>query len=94
MSIHVCSNCGHQEPIFGEGGGVSMAEEYGVPLLGQLPLDVAIRRQADGGTPTVVADPESPAADAYRQIARRMAAGLARRSGGGSAAPRITIEDD
>ena len=76
MAIHVCSNCGHAEHIFGEGGGASMSAQYGVPLLGSLPLDIRIREQADGGTPTVVAMPDSDAANRYRAIARNTAARL------------------
>ena len=62
MSVHVCSNCGHAEHIFGAGGGARMAEQYGVRLLGELPLDAHIREEADGGRPTVVAAPDSPRA--------------------------------
>ncbi|WP_101675364.1 iron-sulfur cluster carrier protein ApbC [Alloalcanivorax mobilis] len=80
MSTHVCSQCGHMEPIFGEGGGQRMAEDCQVELLGQLPLEMAIRAQADSGRPTVVAAPEGPAARLYRDLARRTAARLARRS--------------
>jgi ATP-binding protein involved in chromosome partitioning len=78
MATHVCSNCGHEEHIFGEGGGVRMAEQYGVPYLGSLPLDIRIREQADGGTPTVVAMPESDLAARYREIARNAAGRLSR----------------
>jgi len=95
MSLHVCSNCGHQEPIFGSGGGERMAEQYGVPLLGNLPLDIHIREEADAGQPSVVADPEGPAARAYLDIARRMASRLA--AGGslpGAKFPTISFEDD
>ena len=67
MAVHVCSNCGHEEHIFGAGGGERMAAEYGVTLLGSLPLDLHIREQADSGNPTVVADPE---AASRRSIAR------------------------
>ncbi len=77
MSIHICSNCGHAEPIFGSGGGEKMAEEYGIELLGQLPLAMSIREQADGGTPSVVADPEGAIAQAYVSIAQKTAARLA-----------------
>ncbi len=77
MSVHICSHCGHAEPIFGTGGGQKMAQKYGVELLGSLPLDIRIREQADGGHPTVIADPDSTAAQMYRSIARRMAARLA-----------------
>ncbi len=77
MSIHICSNCGHEEHIFGEGGGESMAKQHGVELLGALPLDIHIREEADGGKPSVVADPEGRVAEMYREIARRSAAKLA-----------------
>ncbi len=77
MAIHVCSNCGHAEHIFGAGGGERMAQQYGVPLLGSLPLDIHIREQADGGAPTVIAQPQSDNAARYREIARRAAARLA-----------------
>jgi ATP-binding protein involved in chromosome partitioning len=77
MSIHVCSRCGHAEPIFGAGGGQKMAQKYGVELLGSLPLDIRIREQADGGHPTALSDPDSAAAQMYRAIARKMAARLA-----------------
>jgi ATP-binding protein involved in chromosome partitioning len=93
MSWHVCSNCGHREHIFGEGGGARMAAQYGVELLGQLPLDVRIREQADSGTPTVAADPEGELARAYRAIARKAAARLAYGEIGG-AFPDISIADD
>ena len=77
MSVHVCSKCGHAEHIFGAGGGASMARQYGVRLLGELPLDVRIREEADGGKPTVIAEPGSARAQAYLQMARRTAAALA-----------------
>lgn len=76
MSLHICSKCGHEEHIFGEGGGQRMAEEYGVTYLGAVPLDVRIRRDADRGRPTVVNDPDGPIAQVYRKIARTMAAQL------------------
>ena len=78
MATHVCSNCGHEEHIFGLGGGARMAEQYGVPYLGSLPLDIRIREQADGGTPTVVAMPGSDLAARYREIARNAAGRLSR----------------
>jgi len=80
MSIHICSQCGHAEHIFGEGGGERMAKQYGVNFLGALPLDIQIREQADGGTPTVAAEPEGEMATIYRDIARRVAAVLALRA--------------
>lgn len=79
MAVHVCSNCGHAEHLFGEGGGARMAAQYGVPLLGSLPLEIAIREQGDAGVPVVVAQPDSAAARAYRGTARRLAAELAKR---------------
>lgn len=94
MSIHVCSNCGHAEHIFGAGGGARMAEQYGVKLLGELPLDAHIREEADGGRPTVVAAPDSPRAKAYLDMARRTAAALAVRSRDRSSVfPKIVIEE-
>ena len=76
MSTHVCSNCGHEEHLFGAGGGERLATQYEVPFLGSLPLDIRIREQADGGKPTVVAEPDGELAQRYREIARRMAAKL------------------
>jgi ATP-binding protein involved in chromosome partitioning len=73
MSTHVCSKCGHEEPIFGAGGGEKMCLDYEVELLGSLPLDITIRQQVDSGKPTVVADPDGKIAQAYKQIARRVA---------------------
>ncbi len=94
MSTHVCSNCGFEEPLFGSGGGRRMAEDYDVPLLGQLPLAIEIREQTDGGRPTVVADPDGAAAVAYRRTARRMAARLAMQARDYSSRfPKIVVED-
>jgi ATP-binding protein involved in chromosome partitioning len=76
MSTHICSQCGHEEHIFGEGGGLRMAEQYGVAFLGGLPLDMNIRTDTDSGEPPVVKDPESRVAILYREIARRAAAKL------------------
>ena len=77
MSTHICSKCGHEEHIFGSGGGQRMAEDYDVAFLGSLPLDISIRENADSGKPTVVTDPDGPIALAYRDIARKVAAKLA-----------------
>jgi ATP-binding protein involved in chromosome partitioning len=94
MSIHVCSNCGHAEHVFGSGGGARMAAQYGVQLLGELPLDGQIREEADGGRPTVVAAPGTPRADAYLRMARRTAGELARRSRDRAGMfPKIVIEE-
>ena len=79
MSLHVCTHCGHVEHIFGAGGGARMAVEYGVQLLGSLPLDAHIRAEADGGAPTVVSAPGTPRAVAYLEMARHTAGALARR---------------
>lgn len=94
MSTHVCSACGHEESIFGAGAGQRMAEDFDVELLGQLPLDARIREQTDSGRPTVVADPDSGPATAYRAAARRTAAALAA-TGRDYAAkfPNIVVED-
>ena len=80
MAMHVCSNCGHVEHIFGQGGGERMSKEYDVEYLGGLPLDIKIREQADSGKPTVVADPDGPVAAIYRQIARRVAVKIAEKA--------------
>ncbi len=79
MSTHICSDCGHEEPIFGSGGGDSMARRHGVDMLGSVPLDISIRKNADSGTPTIVAEPDSKIAASYSDIARKMAARLALR---------------
>src|SRR5690554_7774674 len=73
MAVHICSNCGHAEHLFGEGGGVRLADEYGVELLGSMPLSLTIREQADGGRPTVVAEPESQLSLLYQDMARHVA---------------------
>jgi len=77
MAIHICSNCGHAEHIFGHGGGQKMASDYKVPWLGSLPLAMSIRMQADSGSPTVIADPDSEAARLYRDIAAKVACRVA-----------------
>jgi ATP-binding protein involved in chromosome partitioning len=77
MSIHICSNCGHEEYIFGSGGAEKMCKDYDTEFLGALPLDIGIREQADSGKPTVVADPDGRIAEIYKQIARRVAVKIA-----------------
>lgn len=95
MSIHICSECGHAEHIFGEGGGQRMAEEHGVDFLGALPLDIKIREQADSGNPTVAAMPDSKVSEIYREIARKTAAKLATKAKDHSAAfPSIVIQNN
>jgi ATP-binding protein involved in chromosome partitioning len=73
MSLHICSNCGHEERIFGEGGGERMCKDYSVEFLGALPLDGSIRADTDSGKPSVVSAPDSRVTDIYKQIARRVA---------------------
>jgi ATP-binding protein involved in chromosome partitioning len=93
MSLHVCSNCGHVEHTFGAGGGARMAAQYGVDLLGELPLDSRVREEADGGRPTVVAAPGTPRAAAYVEMARHTAGALARRGRDRSSLfPQIVVE--
>src|SRR3546814_3725626 len=77
MSIHICTNCGHAEPIFGENGGRNMAAEFNLPWLGSLPLQLSIRTQTDSGNPSVIAEPQGEAARAYHDIAQRIAANVA-----------------
>ncbi len=94
MSTHVCSNCGHEEPIFGSGGGASMAAQYGVPLLGRLPLDIRIREEVDSGNPTVISAPDSAIAATYREIARKVAGQLSRQARNKSIGfPNIVIQN-
>jgi len=80
MSTHICTNCGHAEAIFGEGGAAKMCADYNVPFLGGLPLDIRIREQTDSGRPTVVADPDGPIAQIYREIARKTAVFVAQKA--------------
>ncbi len=95
MSTHICSNCGHAEAIFGEGGGAKMCAEYGVDFLGALPLTMSIRQMADDGKPTVVAEPEGPIAAIYKTIARKVAVKVADRARDlSSKFPTIVIKND
>jgi ATP-binding protein involved in chromosome partitioning len=93
MALHTCSQCGHQEHIFGEGGGRRIAAEYGTELLGSLPLSLAIRTDLDTGQPTVVKDPQGDIAQAYRAIARKMVANL-EHQGRKPTGPTISVVDD
>ena len=94
MSIHICSKCGHAEHIFGEGGAEKMCRDYNVPFLGALPLDIRIREQADSGRPTVVADPDGPTAQIYKEIARKVAVSVAQKAADFSAKfPSIVIQN-
>ncbi|AHY43809.1 iron-sulfur cluster carrier protein ApbC [Stutzerimonas decontaminans] len=95
MAIHICSNCGHAEHLFGEGGGEKLAAQYNVDLLASLPLSMAIRSQADAGKPTVIADPESQIAMIYQEVARTVGARIAQ-SGQiiAQSMPKIVISED
>ena len=95
MSMHICSECGHEEAIFGTEGGLAMSEKNNVPLLGSLPLDINIRLNADSGRPTVVADPDGRATEIYRSIARRMTGKLALKGKDFSSVfPEIVVKND
>ena len=94
MSIHICSKCGHEEHIFGEGGGEKMSSDYEVEFLGALPLDIRIRQEADAGAPTVVTAPDSRISEIYKQIARRVAVKVAEQAQDHSNAfPKIVIQN-
>ncbi len=94
MSTHICSQCGHEEHIFGAGGGEKMCADYDVEFLGGLPLDISIREQADSGNPTVVAEPDGKIANVYRQIARRVAVKVADMAQDHSAVfPKIVVQN-
>nr|WP_165927498.1 iron-sulfur cluster carrier protein ApbC [Halomonas marinisediminis] len=90
MSLHTCSNCGHAEPIFGEGGGERIAHEYETRVLGRLPLALSIREQVDGGRPTVVAEPEGEVTGTFRDMARQVVAQLQGKTSDG---PSISFSD-
>ncbi|MCH9746122.1 MAG: iron-sulfur cluster carrier protein ApbC [Proteobacteria bacterium] len=92
MSLHICSKCGHEEAIFGVGGGESMAKEAGVNFLGALPLEMDIRTDVDEGTPTVAKDPDGRVAEIYKEIARNVSAKLTQQDRAMSSFPSITIE--
>ena len=95
MSIHVCTQCGHEEHIFGEGGGMRMAEQHDVDFLGALPLDGHIRADTDEGKPTVVRDPDGAVAQMFREIARRLTARLSLKARDYTQAfPKIMIQND
>jgi len=94
MSMHICSNCGHAEHIFGEAGGQKIADQYDTKLLGSLPLSKFIREQSDAGTPVVVEEENSDVALMYRNLARNVAVELANRSSNDQQIPNISISDD
>jgi ATP-binding protein involved in chromosome partitioning len=94
MAIHICSSCGHEEHIFGEGGGERIARDYQTELLGSLPLDLSIRADADRGKPSVAADPESAISQKYRAIARKLITNVQQHNRNKLSLPDIEISDD
>ncbi|PSS57129.1 iron-sulfur cluster carrier protein ApbC [Pseudomonas sp. BBP2017] len=94
MAVHICSNCGHAEHLFGEGGGEKLASQYGVELLASLPLSMLIREQADSGKPTTIAEPESQIAMIYQELARQVGARIVLQEAVAPAMPNITISED
>ena len=94
MAVHICSNCGHAEHLFGEGGGHKLASQYGVELLASLPLSMLIREQADSGKPTAAAEPESQIAMVYQELARQVGARIVQQAAGAVAMPQITVSED
>jgi ATP-binding protein involved in chromosome partitioning len=94
MAIHICSNCGHEEHVFGSGGGERIARDYQTKLLGSLPLHLSIREDADSGKPSVVADPESAVSKIYRDVARKLSANLWLQNLDAQAVPEIEITED
>ena len=94
MSAHVCSNCGHEEAIFGAHGAAKMAADYGLDVLGEIPLSMSIRQDADDGKPTVLSDPESVLSKRYTEVALRVAGKLSVKKKDFSAAfPNIVVEN-
>jgi ATP-binding protein involved in chromosome partitioning len=94
MSTHICSNCGHEESIFGAGGAATMAQDYSVPLLGSLPLDARIREDVDQGLPTVVSDPMGALANSYTALAHQVAAQLWKSNLAAAQSPMVVISED
>jgi len=94
MGIHICSNCGHAEAIFGEGGGEQLAQDYGVHVIGSLPLDLSIREHTDAGTPILVSRPDGDVARAYHKLAQRLVAQVTEMDAARQTAPTISVSDD
>lgn len=94
MSMHICSNCGHQEAIFGSGGGEALSEEYDVDVIGRLPLDLTIREATDAGNPVVASEPDHAVSKAYMELAANIERGLAQAATADEAGPKLTISDD
>ena len=94
MSIHVCSACGHEEAIFGSGGGEKLSTDYGVDVIGKLPLDISIRQRTDEGLPSVISEPSSPPAQAYLELGQNVEKRMGQIESESHAKPQITISDD
>lgn len=94
MSMHVCSQCGHEEAIFGTGGGDRLSHDYGVAVIGRLPLDITIRERTDGGNPVVASEPSHPATAAYLQLGRNVIAQVTQAAEAADVQPTISISDD
>lgn len=94
MGVHICSNCGHSEAIFGEGGGEQLSRDYGVDVIGSLPLDLSIREHSDGGTPLLVAKPDSAVARAYFTLSARLVQQVDAVAAATDTGPEIGISDD
>ncbi len=94
MSTHVCANCGHEEAIFGAGGGDRLSADYGVGVIGQLPLELGIREHTDAGTPVVASDQSSTAAQAYMALATNVVNAVAEKSSSAKTGPTIKVSDD
>lgn len=94
MSMHTCTNCGHSEAIFGSEGGDRLASEYGVEVIGRLPLDITIRERTDSGNPVVASDAGSSVAQAYLDLADKVGVGIQRLANSQGAGPTITVSDD
>lgn len=94
MSVHTCSNCGHAEAIFGSGGGEKLAQDYGVDVIGRLPLDINIREQTDRGVPVVASSQYPNLQEAYAELARGVHAQALAHEAHANAAPTISVADD
>lgn len=94
MATHICSNCGHEEAVFGFGGGERLAQSYGVEVIGRLPLDIQIRERTDKGDPVVASDSDSPAAEAYKVLAAEMHKRIEQQGERDSSGPKISVSED
>ncbi len=94
MGVHICSNCGHAEAIFGTGGGEQLSQDYGITVIGSLPLDLGIREHTDNGTPIVIAQPDGAVAQAYLALADAMVQRVEQLAEESVSAPTFTETDD